>query len=294
VLPPPRHELIPTIKIAPAKGWGMGATPHAAPGLRVTAFASGLDHPRWLYVLPNGDVLVAETNAPPKPDDGSGLRGWVMGRVMKKAGATVPSANRITLLRDTGGTGVADKRTVLLEGLNSPFGMAVVGKSLYVADSDALLRFPYATGDTRITEPGTRLLDLPAGRINHHWTKNLIASSDGTKLYVTIGSNSNVAENGIEAEAERAAIWEVDIQTGSHRIFASGLRNPNGLAWQWHVRGSAWLMESRSLERLQGHLRAVRQRQARRCATNRRIDRFPERRGRCTRPACRRCARPAR
>ena len=232
VLPPPQTTLIPTVNIAPAKGWPPGATPQAAPGTRVNAFASGLDHPRWLYVLPNGDVLVAETNAPPKPDDGRGIKGWVMGLVMKQAGAAVPSANRITLLRDTDGDGVADVRSVLLEGLNSPFGMALVGNNLFVANSDAVLRFPYTLGATHITAPGTKVVDLPAGPINHHWTKNLIATPDGSKLYVTVGSNSNVAERGMAAEAERAAIWEVDPQSGAHRLFASGLRNANGMAWE--------------------------------------------------------------
>jgi len=183
-------------------------------------------------VLPNGDVLVAETNAPPKPDGARGLRGWVMGLVMKRAGAAVPSANRITLLRDTDGDGVAETRSVMLEGLNSPFGMALVGSDLYVANSDAVMRFSYAVGDTHITAPGVSVVALPAGAINHHWTKNLIATRDGTKLYVTVGSNSNVAERGMEVEAERAAIWEVDTRSGAHRIFASGLRNPNGLAWE--------------------------------------------------------------
>lgn len=232
VLPPPQTTLIPTVNIAPATGWPPGATPQAAPGTRVAAFASGLDHPRWLYVLPNGDVLVAETNAPPKPDDGRGLKGWVMGLVMKQAGAAVPSANRITLLRDTDGDGVADVRSVLLEGLNSPFGMALVGNDLFVANSDAVLRFPYTPGATHITAPGTKVVDLPAGPINHHWTKNLIATPDGTQLYVTVGSNSNVAERGMAAETERAAIWEVDPQSGAHRIFVSGLRNANGMAWE--------------------------------------------------------------
>jgi len=231
-LPPPRTSLIPTVNIAPAKGWPAGTMPQAAADLRVSAFASGLDHPRWLCVLPNGDVLVAETNAPPKPDDGKGLKGWVMGLVMKRAGAAVPSANRVTLLRDTDGDGIADQRSVLLDGLNSPFGMALVGNELYVATTDAVLRFPYASGSTRITAPGAKLAELPAGPINHHWTKNLIAGADGSKLYVTVGSNSNVGERGVEAEAQRAAIWEVDRQTGAHRIFASGLRNPNGLAWE--------------------------------------------------------------
>lgn len=238
-LPPPRSTLIPTVNIAPAKGWPRGATPQAAPGIRVAAFASDLDHPRWLYVLPNGDVLVAETNAPPKPDDGNGIRGWLMGIVMSKAGASAPSANRITLLRDTNGDGIADVRTVFLDKLNSPFGMALVGNSFFVAASDAVLRFPYSSGALHITAPGTVVTALPAGPINHHWTKNLIASQDGTKLYVTIGSNSNVGERGMEVEAERAAIWEVDIQSGSHRIFSSGMRNPNGMAWDPHS-GALW------------------------------------------------------
>jgi len=203
-LPPPNETLIPTVNIAPARGWAPGTTPHAAEGMRVTAFASGLDHPRWLYVLPNGDVLVAETNAPPKPEDAQGIKGWVMKQVMKRAGAGVPSANRISLWRDSDGDGVADLRSVLLDGLNSPFGMALVGHTLYVANTDAIMRFPYADGDTHITAPGSKLLDLPAGPINHHWTKNLIASPDGSRLYVTVGSNSNVGERGMAAETGRA------------------------------------------------------------------------------------------
>ncbi|WP_460530996.1 PQQ-dependent sugar dehydrogenase [Chitinimonas naiadis] len=232
VLPPPNPTLIPTINIAPARGWANGAIPNGTVGTQVTLFASGLDHPRWLYVLPNGDVLVAETNAPPKPDDGNGLKGWVMGLFMKSAGAGVPSANRIMLLRDTDGDGIADQRSVLLAGLNSPFGMALIGHDLYIANSDAVMRFPYSPGDTRIDSVGGVVVALPAGNINHHWTKNLILSQDGLKLYVTVGSNSNVAERGMAEEAGRAAIWEVDIASGAHRIFASGLRNPNGLAWE--------------------------------------------------------------
>ena len=232
VLPAPNKTLIPTIHIAPAVGWPNEVTPVAAAGTRVTVFANGLQHPRWLYVLPNGDVLVAETNAPPKPDDANGIIGWVMGLVMKRAGAGVPSANRITLLRDSDGDGLADIRLPFLEGLRSPFGMALVGDKFYVANSDAVMRYNYAEGEKQIIEPGEKVIDLPAGRINHHWTKNIIANADGTKLYVTVGSNSNVAERGIAAEEGRAAIWEIDIATGEHRIFASGLRNPNGLAWQ--------------------------------------------------------------
>ncbi len=228
----PQTRWIPTVNIAPAKGWPAGVTPLAAQGMQVQAFASGLSHPRWVYVLPNGDVLVAESNAPKRPADGQGIKGWAMGIVMAWAGAGMPSADRISLLRDTNGDGVADLHTVLLEGLHSPFGMALVGKHLFVANTDAVLRFDYADGDTHIATPGVTVLDLPAGPINHHWTKNLIASPDGKTLYVTVGSNSNVAENGIEAEAGRAAIWVVDVASGAHRVFSSGLRNPNGMAWE--------------------------------------------------------------
>jgi glucose/arabinose dehydrogenase len=208
--------------------------------MTVTAFATGLDHPRWLYVLPNGDVLVAETNAPPRPEDCKGIKGWFMKRFMKIAGAAVPSANRITLLRDADGDGVAESRGAFLEGLASPFGMALVGDALYVANTDALVRFPYRAGEMRITAPATRVTALPGGPINHHWTKNVIASADGSRLYVAVGSNSNVGERGMEAEAERAAIWEVDPRTGTHRVYASGLRNPVGMAWE-PERGALWV-----------------------------------------------------
>lgn len=231
-LPEPNKTLIPTVNIAPAIGWPEGAKPTAAAGTQVAAFAEGLDHPRWLYVLPNGDVLVAETNAPPKPDDSKGIRGWVMEKVMGRAGAGVPSPNRITLLRDADHDGIAETRTVFLANLNSPFGMALVGNDLYVADSDKLLRFPYQPGETTIKDAGTKVVDLPGGSINHHWTKNVVASKDSSKLYVSVGSNSNVGENGLQAEEGRAAIWEVDRASGQHRIFASGLRNPNGMAWE--------------------------------------------------------------
>ncbi|HKZ06391.1 MAG TPA: sorbosone dehydrogenase family protein [Methylomirabilota bacterium] len=231
-LPPPEETVLPTVQIAPAKGWPGGIKPAPAAGTAVAMFASGLDHPRWVYVLPNGDVLVAETNAPPRPDDNPGLKGMLTKMMMKRAGSGVPSANRIRLLRDADGDGLAEHRTVFLEGLNSPFGMALVGGDLYVANTDAVMRYPYTEGATRIAEPGTKVVDLPAGTINHHWTKNVIASRDGSRLYVTVGSNSNVAERGIEHERERAAIWEVDPRTGAYRVFASGLRNPNGLAWE--------------------------------------------------------------
>ena len=238
-LPEPNKTLIPTVNIAPAVGWSQGAKPIAAEGLQVSAFAEDLDHPRWLYVLPNGDVLVAETNAPPKPDDSKGIRGWVMEKVMGKAGAGVPSANRITLLRDANHDGIAETRSVFLQNLNSPFGMALVGNDLYVADSDKLLRFPYQAGADSISAQPTKVVDLPGGPLNHHWTKNVIASPDGKKLYVTVGSNSNVGENGMDKEEGRAAIWEVDPATGSHRIFASGLRNPNGMDWE-PATGKLW------------------------------------------------------
>jgi glucose/arabinose dehydrogenase len=238
-LPPPATTLIPTVKIAPAKGWPAGATPTAAAGMAVKAYATGLDHPRWLYVLPNGDVLVAETNAPPRPEDGKGIKGWIMKRVMKRAGAGVPSANRITQLRDADGDGVAETKTVFLQGLNSPFGMTLVGRDLYIANTDAIVRFGYGEGQTQITEAGTKVVDLPGGPLNHHWTKNVIASRDGSRLYVTVGSNSNVAENGMENEANRAAILEVVLATGRVRVFASGLRNPNGLGWQPQT-GALW------------------------------------------------------
>ena len=228
-LPPPTHALVPVVDIAPAIGWAPGAKPRAPDGLAVVAFARGLDHPRWLYVLPNGDVLVAETNAPPR--EASGIKAKLMKFFMKDAGAGVPSANRITLLRDANGDGNAEIQVPFIEGLNSPFGMALVGNDLYVANADAVLRFPYVAGATRITAKGTRVTDLPAGR-NHHWTKSLLASRDGQKLYATVGSNSNVAENGMAVEEGRAAIWEIDLPSGNKRLYATGLRNPNGMVWE--------------------------------------------------------------
>ena len=230
-LPAPKPSLIPTVNIAPAKGWNAGKSPIAANDLAVSAFANGLEHPRWLYVLPNGDVLVAETNAPPKEGGGS-IKQWVTKLLMKRAGAGAPSANRISLLRDADNDGVAEQKTPFLQALNSPFGMTLVGSTLYVANTDAIVRFPYTKGQTQITAPGVKVVDLPAGKINHHWTKNVIASPDGSRLYVTVGSNSNVGENGLVNETDRAAILEIDLSTGRSRVFATGLRNPNGLAWQ--------------------------------------------------------------
>ena len=238
-LPDPNPTLLPTVNIAPAEPWPPGSAPVAADGLTVSAYASDLDHPRWLYVLPNGDVLVAETNAPERPDDGKGIQGWFMRKVMGRAGATVPSANRITLLRDADGDGQAEVKSTFLEGLNSPFGMALVDRTLYIANTDAVMRFDYEDGATRIAGPGNKVVDLPAGTINHHWTKNIIANGSGSLLYVTSGSNSNIAENGMENEVNRAAILEIDPGTRQLRLFASGLRNPNGLAWE-PVTGELW------------------------------------------------------
>jgi glucose/arabinose dehydrogenase len=239
-LPAPQKSWLPTVNVATATGWPAGGKPTAANGMAVNAFVTGLDHPRSLYVLPNGDVLVAESNAPPKPDDGKGFKAWATRLVMGRAGANTPSANRITLLRDADGDGVAETRSVFIEGLNSPFGMALVGDDFYVADSDAIMKFPYHSGDTKITAPGVKLADLPAGTINHHWTKDLVASPNGSKLYATVGSNSNVGENGIAAETNRAGVLEVDRASGAWRVFASGLRNPNGPSWQPQS-GALWV-----------------------------------------------------
>jgi glucose/arabinose dehydrogenase len=235
----PNPPWIPTVDIAPAVGWPQGTKPTPAAGLDVVALATELDHPRWLAVLPNGDVLVAETNAPPRPEEGRGVKGWLMKMVMKRAGAGVPSANRITLLRDADHDGRAEVRSVFLDGLNSPFGMALVGDKLYVANTDSVLEFPYTEGAMRIAAPGRKVADLPAGPLNHHWTKNLIASADGSKLYVTVGSNSNVGDSGMAVEEGRAAIWEITLPAGAKRLFAGGLRNPNGMAWEPQT-GSLW------------------------------------------------------
>lgn len=237
-LPPPKRMLLPTVDVAPATGWPEGRMPRPAKGLSVVQFAAGLDHPRWLHVLPNGDVLVAETNAPAKPAK-LDPEAQVMALVQKIAGAKTESADRITLLRDRDGDGVADLSTPFLTGLHSPFGMALVGGTLYVADTDAVLAFPYRSGATEITAAPRKVVDLPAGPINHHWTKDLIAGPDGV-LYATVGSNSNVAGNGMAAEAGRAAIWQIDPARGTATIFASGLRNPNGLAWEPET-GKLWV-----------------------------------------------------
>ena len=238
-LPKPSKSLIPTVKVSDVVGWPAGVTPRAPAGFRVQPFAQGLDHPRWLLVLPNGDVLVAESNAPPKKEPQHGLKGFFEKMLMKKAGAGVPSANRITLLRDADHDGVAEMKVPFLTGLYSPFGMALVGDTLYVANADAIVAFPYTTGVTRIWAAPRKVADLPGGPINHHWTKNIIASPDGKLLYATVGSNSNVGENGIEKETNRAAILQVDPATGYSRVFASGLRNPNGMGWN-PANGELW------------------------------------------------------
>jgi glucose/arabinose dehydrogenase len=238
-LPEPSRSLLPTVNVVSAKGWSGDDTPIAARGLRVAAYARGLQHPRWLYVLPNGDVLVAETNGPPRASGYKGIKGWFFKRYQKKAGGAVPSANRITLLRDADGDGVAETRSVLVSGLQSPFGMALVGNVLYVANSDGLVQLPYAEGQTQLAGTPERVVAFPPGPMNHHWTKSLIASADGTRLYVGVGSNSNVAEHGMDKEEGRAAIWEIDPRAGTHRVFASGLRNPVGMAWEPET-GALW------------------------------------------------------
>jgi glucose/arabinose dehydrogenase len=232
-LPAPVETVLPTVNIAPAQPWPEGKMPTPAPGLSVQSYAGGLDHPRWVYVLPNGDVLVAETNAPERPlrQELLGIKGWVMGFVMKRAGAATPSADRITLLRDADGDGVAETRSVFIENLRSPFGMALVGDELFIANTDALVKVGYQAGDTQARGPVTQVAGLPGGPLNHHWTKGLAASADGSKLYVSVGSNSNVAEHGMAHETGRAAIWVFDRESGRGRIFASGLRNPVGMAW---------------------------------------------------------------
>jgi glucose/arabinose dehydrogenase len=228
----PSKTLIPTVKVADAVGWPAGATPVPAAGLRVQPFATGLAHPRWLLTLPNGDVLVAETAAPPQPKQyqDHSLKGLFMAHFMKKAGSAVPSANRITLLRDADGDGVAEVQRPYITGLMSPFGMALVGSTLYVANADALVAFPYDPAAEAIVAAPRTVVRLPAER-NHHWTKSLVAGPDG-KLYVGVGSNSNVAEYGMAEEEGRAAVWQIDPASGAHRPFATGIRNPVGLDFQ--------------------------------------------------------------
>jgi glucose/arabinose dehydrogenase len=228
-LPDIHQYLVPPMHVVPNVGWN-GATPKAAPGLAVKAFASGLKNPRSLYVLPNGDVLAVETEGPPAPVNRP--KEIVMGWVMKEAHSSVKAGQRIVLLRDTNGDGVADMKTVFLDHLHSPFGIALVGNDLYVANTDGVMHYNYQEGQTQIMTAGNLLTPLPGGPIDHHWTKSLVASLDGTKLYAGVGSNSNITENGIGAELDRAAVWEIDRLTGAHRLFATGLRNPNGLSFE--------------------------------------------------------------
>ncbi|OWV92831.1 L-sorbosone dehydrogenase [Rhizobium sp. R72] len=232
-LPALSQYLIPPMRVAKVVGWKEDENPSVAAGLKIQAFASGLKHPRSVYTLPNGDMLVVESMAPPEAS-AKRPKDLIMGFVQSLATGTGGGepVNRITLLRDSNGDGTADLREVFLDHLNSPFGVALVGSDLYVANTDAIVRFPYVEGETKITDPGTRLTELPGGPIDHHWTKSLVASEDGQRLYVGVGSNSNITENGLEAEKGRAAIWEVDRQTGRSRIFADGLRNPNGLSFE--------------------------------------------------------------
>lgn len=236
-IPAPEDDLLPRVNPAKAIGWPEGAGPVAPEGFVVTRFAGDLAHPRWLLVLPNGDVLVSEASSEPKPP--KGLMDRIAQRVQRYAGALKPSPNRIMLLRDADGDGVAETRTVFAEGLNRPQGMALVGETLYIANTDALVRTTWRPGQTQIEGEPEKVADLPAGELNHHWVKNVIAAPDGARLFVTSGSNSNIAENGMEAEVNRAAILEVDPATGALRLYASGLRNPNGMAFE-PVTGALW------------------------------------------------------
>ena len=224
-----REQIFPTIAVADVDRWKTGEAPVVAPGLVVERFAEGLDHPRNLYTLPNGDILVAETNSPPRKM--GGVEGFVMKWLMGKAGADVPSANRITLLRDANGDGQAELKTPFLTGLNSPFGMVLIGEKLYVANTNGLLVFPYKTGDTKITAKGKELTKFNARAPNNHWTRNLAASPDGKKIYISVGSNSNIGENGMENEVGRAMVFEYDIAKDKKIPYAIGLRNPVGLGW---------------------------------------------------------------
>jgi glucose/arabinose dehydrogenase len=236
-LPDVQHYLVPPMKIATPQSWAAGELPTVGPGLKVTALATGLAHPRTVYPLPNGDILVVESGGPAEPIHRP--KDIVMGLVMGMAANSTKAPNRIILLRDTNGDGKADLRSIFIDHLTSPFGVTLVGSDLYVAATDAIIRFPYVSGETHIADRGTKLTDLPGGPINHHWTKSLVASADGTKLYAGVGSNSNITENGMQAEIDRACIWEIDRATGAHRIFASGLRNPNGLTFE-PVTGKLW------------------------------------------------------
>ncbi len=232
-----RTEKFPTINIAEADPWKPGEGPVAAEGLTVERFAEGLDHPRSMLRLPNGDILVAETNSPPRTN--KGIEGWIMRNLMGKAGAGTPSANRISLLRDSDADGKVDEKFALLENLNSPFGMALVDDTLYVANTNDVMAYPYTVGDTKITDEGRKVANLNAKAPNNHWTRNLIASPDGKYLFVAVGSNSNIGENGMDTENERAAVLRVELATNDKIVYSDGLRNPVGLAYE-PVSGKLW------------------------------------------------------
>jgi len=240
-LPAPQSSLIPQTDVPSVVGWAAGTAPKALPGFTVTRYAEGLEHPRWLLALPNGDVLVAEAAAPTSEGDktNTGIRGWAQKLLMKRVQSAVPSPDKIVLLRDADGDGVAEMRTVFAQGLTSPFGMTLVGETLYVANADGVVSFPYRPGQTTVEGSGTKVFDLPGPPINHHWTKNVVASPDGHRLYATVGSNSNIGDNGMAAEQNRAAVWIYNIAERRARIFASGLRNPNGLDFE-PTTGTIW------------------------------------------------------
>ncbi len=245
-LPPPRHSLLPMVKVPEVVGWPAGAAPRAPGGFTVVRFAEGLDHPRWLYVLPNGDVLAAESASEPSKADKSnqGIKGFFQRLLMKRVGSAKPSPDAIILLRDADGDGVAETRTTFAhEGLHQPFGMTLVGDKLYVANSDGVVSFDYEPGQTEAAGPPAKVFDLPGGPINHHWTKNVVASPDGTRLYATVGSNSNIGENGIENESGRAAIWVYDIASHRARVYANGIRNPNGIDFE-PTTGDLWTVSN--------------------------------------------------
>ena len=239
LLPAPEPQTLPKVKPAKAIGWPQGKSPTPAEGFKVTRFAAGLDHPRWLLVLPNGDMLVAESDAPDNGSAGGGLMGWIAKRVMRYAGSSLPSANRISLLRDVNGDGVSDLKVAFIENLNSPFGMAFHENILFVANTDAVLAFDYVEGSTRIDAPGRAVLALPAQAPNSHWTKNLLLDAQSNTLFVAVGSNSNIGELGAAVEIGRAAIWAVDLETFDAEIYARGLRNPVGMA-QHPKTGALW------------------------------------------------------
>ena len=233
-LPPPHTSLIPSVGVPEVVHWQAGAAPRAPAGFAVNRYAEGLEHPRWLLVLPNGDVLAAESAGPGSVGDKTqtGIRAWFQKKLMKKVESAVPSPNRIILLRDADGDGAAEMKATFAQGLKSPFGMTLVRDTLYVANTDGVVSFPYRTGQTEVSGVGTKVFDLPGPPINHHWTKNVVVSPDGSKLFATVGSNSNIGDNGMAAEEGRAAIWEYDLASAKARVFATGIRNPNGIDFE--------------------------------------------------------------